>query len=124
MRGKCSQCQRPAPGSYGEPFFGSLRSVLYSEPVRSSISSLAVYLTFSLLSATGRGAFFASLLRLGVATFGAGKMPALGFLAAIVAGEGARPRRSVFVDRGVGVVVAPVEPVIFEGGDSIEALSL
>ena len=54
----------------------------------------------------------------------AGKMPALGFLAAIVAGEGARPTRSVFVDRGVGVVVAPVEPVIFEGGDSIEALSL
>jgi hypothetical protein len=55
----------------------------------------------------------------------AGKMmPTLGSLAAIVAGEGARPTRSVFVDRGVGVVVAPVEPVIFEGGDSIEALSL
>jgi hypothetical protein len=39
-------------------------------------------------------------------------------------GRGRPPTPSVFVDRGVGVVVAPVEPVIFEGGDSIEALSL
>ena len=32
--------------------------------------------------------------------------------------------RLVFVDGGIGMVVAPVEPVVFEGGDPIEAFAL
>jgi len=30
----------------------------------------------------------------------------------------------MFVDGGTGMVVAPVEPVIFEGGDPIQAFAL
>src|SRR6267154_2174108 len=30
----------------------------------------------------------------------------------------------VFVDGGAGMVVAPIEPIIFERGDPVEALSL
>ena len=38
--------------------------------------------------------------------------------------EAVRRDNSAFVDSCVGVIVAPVEPIIFKGGDAVEAFAL